>query len=170
MENDPKILHLSFRESDPDNEYRWLYVNIVFKVFAEEDIAVCNNYSDRWVKNTLFEVESSEEVDLHYQHTTYKFIPLSESSQLSTMESFTDPEYDILDKKRTGWSYNFDEFLSKAKKPNTYFYREYVEDNVVTRAALHLLQEMKDGKESGSRFVPFSALHRSLKVLNTFWD
>lgn len=164
------ILHVSSKESPKDNEVPWLYINVVFKVEDEHDIIVCDGYSDTWTKNYLYEVENPEQIDLHYQHTTHKFVPIKNSDSLTKMVSTVDPKYDISDTKRSGWSYNSYCFLQKAKKPNVYFYRDYVEDNLVTRAALQLIQDLKDNKESTSRFVEFSTFSRSLLTLNTFWD
>jgi hypothetical protein len=167
--SDPKILHLSYRESPPDSEYKWLYVNVVFEVDNEHDVAVCDGYSEEWSRSFLYEVENPEKIHRHFLHCKHKFKPI-EGTELSELETIYDPEYDISDKKRSGWSYNQFNILVKAKKPGVYFFREYVEDNAITRGALQLLEELKDKGRNGSRFVPFSTLSRSLLVLNTFWD
>ncbi|MGA1048317.1 MAG: hypothetical protein ACO3UU_09915 [Minisyncoccia bacterium] len=153
MNDDPEILHISAREAPKDSEYRWLEVNIVFKVYAEDDTAVCEGYSDEWSHSRIYEVESPKQIDEYYLNT-FNIDLLSIGS----------------DKERKGWSYNHFCFLQRTKKPGVYRYREFVEDNAVTRAALQLLQELKDKGENTSRFVPFSTLSRSLLVLNTFWD
>jgi hypothetical protein len=170
MNDDPEILHISAREAPKDSEYRWLEVNIVFKVYAEDDTAVCEGYSDEWSRSRIYEVESPKQIDEYYLNTTHKFEEI-EGTELSKLVSVcTDPKYDISDKERKGWSYNHFCILQRTKKPGVYRYREFVEDNAVTRAALQLLQELKDKGENTSRFVPFSTLSRSLLVLNTFWD
>lgn len=168
--SDPEILHLSYKESPPDSEYKWLRVHVVIRVYDEYDLIVCDGYSEEWSKSYLYEVDDPEEIDLHFLHCKHKFEPIEGSDLSKLVTIVTDPKYDISNKKRSGWSLNPFSFLKKARKPGVYFYTEYVEDNPVTRGALQLLEELKDKKENTSRFVPFSTISRSLLALNTFWD
>lgn len=171
----PKILHLSYRPSPSQSEHKWLNVNVVVEVFDQHDIARCESLSSEWIRSTLYEVEDTEKIHLHFLNTEFKFKSDETMGGLSVLtETYTDPEYDISDKIRRGWTYN-DMILTKAKKPNIYFLRDFVEDNEVTRAALKMLKDIKEDGEnacnsSTSRFVLFSCISRCLKTLSTFWD
>jgi hypothetical protein len=167
---DPEILHLSFRESDPDNECPWLYVNVVFRVFEEHDIMSCKTHSEDWVRSVLFEVDDPKAIDLYYLNTKFKFEPI-ENSELSRLDRFiVDPEYDISHLKRSGWESNPYNFLQYKEKFDVFVFREYVEDNEITRSALKILNDLKQGEKVSKRFVAFSTLIRTLSTLNTFWD
>jgi hypothetical protein len=170
MEHYPQILHLSYRESKPENENRWLYVNLVFRVTEEFDIIACKGRCEEWSKNVIYEVEDKEQIHSHFLNTRLDFKPV-EGSSLSRLESYsTDPKFDISDKKRVGLSLNPFYTLEHLEKFNVFVYRDYVEDNFVTRAALSMLSELKEGRGGGTRFVPFSTLTRCIDTLNTFWD
>ena len=171
MEKNPQILHLSYRESSSNSEYKWLKVNVVFRVFDEYEKGNCDADASDWTKTYLWEVEDPEVIHLHFANTKMEWTEASKGS-LSRLKDFvTDPQYDISHLKRSGWQSNFDQLLTKVKKfENTYRYHEYVEDNPATRGALAILEDIKSNKKSRSRFVLFSSLIRSLRVLNTFWD
>jgi hypothetical protein len=170
MEQNPQILHLSYRESPSDSEYKWLKVNIVFRVFDEHDRMRCDADASDWTKTYLWEVENPEAIHLHFLHTKMKWLEPDEEGNSQLGEFVTNPKYDISHLKRSGWQTNFEQLLTKTKKFDAYRYHEYVEDNLVTRGALKLLEELKENGSNGSRFVPFSTLIRSLRVLNLFWD
>lgn len=170
MEKNPQILHLSYRESSSDSEYKWLKVNIVFKVFDEHERYSCDAEASDWTKTYLWEVEDPEAIHLHFSHTKMEWTETSEG-RLSRLKDFvTDPKYDISHLKRSGWQTNFDQLLTKVEKFDVYRYYDYVEDNPVTRGALKVLEELKENGTNGSRFVAFSTLIRSLRVLHLFWD
>jgi hypothetical protein len=170
MEHYPQILHLSYRESKPDSEYKWLYVNLVFRVTDEFDIIACKGKAEEWSKTTLYEVEDAEKIHNHYLHTRMKFEDV-ENSEHKVLRSFiTEPEFDISDRKRTGLALNPFYVLQYIEKFDVFTYKEYVEDNFVTRAALSMLTDLEGGKPTNSRFVPFSTLTRCIDTLNTFWD
>ena len=170
MENLPQILHLSARESKPDNEYKWLYVNLVFKVADEYDVISCQTRVKEWSKTTIYEVDDEEDIHNHYLHTSTTFQKV-EGDNFSRLVSFnTDPKYDISDKKRTGLALNPFNMLQYIEKFDVFVFREYVEDNVVTRAALSLLENVKENAELTSRFVPFSTFIRCVDTLFNFWD
>jgi hypothetical protein len=169
-EKAPEILHISCRESDPDNQHRWLYVIVTFKAYTKLDINLCDGYCSEFQRNLLYEVESVDDIHQYYLNTKFNF-KASKNSDLSTIVSTQiDPKYDISEKIRRGWTNNPFHILNKAKKPGVYFYRGYVEDNAVTRGALQLLEELKDNKKNNSRFVLSSTLLRSLMTLDIFWD
>jgi hypothetical protein len=168
-QKDPKILHLSSRENSSDSEYRWLHVNIVFKVYGACDKIACSGLTEPWKKTTLYEVENSEAIDKFYETRVMKFEPIPNTDLSTLVESYVDPEHDIRHLKRVGWSYN-DNYLNYIEKFDVFWFREYVEDNPVSRGALQLLQGLKEGKGNASRFVPFSTLSRSISALHTFWD
>lgn len=170
MEQNPEILHLSYRESGPDSEYKWLRVNVVFKVFDEHDRITCDCESSEYTATSLWEVEDPEAINLHFMHTRMKWSKPDKSGGSRLEKWVTDPAYDISDRRRTGWQSNFDQFITKVEKFDAYRYSDYVEDNPATRGALSILEQLKTGDYDQSRFVPFSALIRSLRVLNTFWD
>lgn len=170
MEQDPQILHLSYRESTSDSEYKWLRVNIVFKVLDEHDKIVCDAESSEWTKTSLWEVEDPEKIYLHFLNTRMKWSEPDENGTTTLEKWITEPEYDISDKKRNGWESNFDQLLTKIDKFDVYRYHDYVEDNPATRGALKMLEDLKQEGKNTSRFVDFSMLIRSLRVLNTFWD
>ncbi|MEY2973072.1 MAG: hypothetical protein RI886_849 [Pseudomonadota bacterium] len=170
MENNPQILHLSYRESEPDNDYKWLYVNLVFKVTDEFDIIACKGRAEEWTKTILYEVEDAEEIHNHFLHTRYKFNKI-ENSELSELSSYTtEPEFDISNKKRSGLALNPHHILQYIEKFDVFVFREYVEDNFITRAALSMLKDLEENKKTGSRFVPFSTFIRCVDTLNVFWD
>lgn len=170
MEHYPQILHLSTRESPPDREYRWLYVNLVFRVTDEHDFLSCKGRSEEWCRTYLYEVDNEQEIHNHFLHTKHRFEKI-EGSELSKLVSFTtEPEYDISDKKRSGLALNPFYHLQYIEKFNVFVFKEYVEDNFVTRAALSMLNDLKDNKETASRFVPFSTFIRCVDTLNNFWD
>jgi len=165
-----KILHLSYREAPPDNEYRWLRVNLVFRVFDEHDASVCESRAEEWSKNLFYEVEDPEEIHNHFLHTKHKFEKI-EGSDLSKLVSVcTDPKFDISNKKRSGLSLNPFYTLQYIKKFNVFVYRDFVEDNPVTKAALCMLETLRNGGKVSSRFVSISTLIRCIDTLNTFWD
>lgn len=168
-QKDPKILHISSRENSSDSEYRWLYVNIVFKVYDEFDKIVCSGLAETWKQTTIYEVESPSVIDKFYETRVMKFEPIPGTDLSKLVESYVDPEHDIAPYKKMGWAYN-DNYLNYVEKFNVFCFRDYVEDNAVTRGALQLLQELKEGKDSTSRFVPFSTLSRSISALHAFWD
>ena len=170
MDHDIEILHLSYRESSPYNDYRWLRVNVVFRVYDKHDIIVCDSESSEYTKTSLWEVEDPEKIRLHFTHTRMEWSEVDENGLSKLTEWITDPEYDISDTKREGWQSNLDQLLIKIDKFNAYRYHDFVEDNPVTRGALQMLEDLKRDGKNGSRFVPFSTLIRSLRVLNTFWD
>ena len=97
----------------------------------------------------------------------FKPIPGTDLSEF--VESYVNPEHDITPHKKVGWAYN-DNYLNYVEKFDVFYFKDYVEDNAVTRGALQLLRELKEGKDSGSRFVPFSTLSRSISALHAFWD
>ena len=170
MEQKPQILHLSYRESGSDSEYKWLRVNVVFKVFDEHEKIRCDAEASDWIKTSLWEVDNPEKITLHFSHTDIKW-STGDGKKYSTLKEWiTDPEYDISNTKRMGWQTNFDQFLTKIEKFDVYRYHDYVEDNPATRGALQMLEDLKQDGKNTSRFVDFSLLIRSLKVLNTFWD
>jgi hypothetical protein len=171
MEQDgSKILHLSYRESAFDNEYKWLYVNLVFKVTDEYDIIVCNSRAEEWSKTAIYEVEDTKQIDEHFLHIKHTFKKI-EGSDLSELVSVcTDPKYDISDKQRRGFALNSFHILNYIEKFDVFVYKDYVEDNPVTRAALSMLEGLKNGESPGSRFVSFSTFIRCIDTLNTFWD
>lgn len=170
MEQNPEILHLSYRSNGEDSEYKWLRVNVVFRVFEEHDRITCDVESSEWMRSTLWEIDDPEKIDLHFMHTKMKWVKAGETG-LSRLERWvTDPEYDISSTKRTGWQSNPSRLLTKLEKFDVYRYSDYVEDNPVTRGAISILEELRTGCYDKSRFVAFSALIRSLRVLNTFWD
>ena len=170
MENHPQILHLSARESRPDNEYRWLYVNIVFRVTDEHDTIACQGRADEWVKTLIYEVDDPSEIDNHYLNTKHSFEEIPGTSLSKLVSACTDPEYDISSKMRSGLSMNHHNTLRYIEKFNVFVFRDYVEDNFVTRAALSMLEDVKNGKQTTSRFVPFSTFIRCVDTLHTFWD
>lgn len=170
MEQDPQILHLSYRECRPDSEYKWLKVNVVFRVFDEHDINVCDGEASEHTKTYLWEVDDPEKIHLHFAHTRMLWSEGDENGFSRLTEWVTEPEHDISDTKREGWQSNFNRLLIKIEKFNVYRYYDYVEDNPVTRGALQLLEDLKRDGKNGSRFVPSSTLLRSLRVLNIFWD
>jgi len=170
MEQNPQILHLSYRESSSDSEYKWLKVNIVFKVFDEHERFSCDAEASEYTKTYLWEVEDPEVIHLHFLNTKMEWSEADEKG-LTTLKDFvTDPQYDIAHLKRSGWQSNFDQLLTKIEKFDVYRYHDYVEDNPATRGALKLLEELKENGSNGSRFVPFSTLTRSLRALHLFWD
>jgi hypothetical protein len=165
-----EILHISSRESSADSEYSWLRVNLVFRVTDDHDILACKARSEEWSKTTIYEVEDPEQIHNHFLHTQHKFEKIP-GSDLSKLISFsTDPEYDISDRKRSGWAFNSFYVLQYIDKFDVFVYRDYVEDNSVTRAALSMLEDLKETGTSTSRFVPFSTLTRCIDTLNNFWD
>ncbi len=170
MESNPEILHLSYRESGSDSEYKWLRVNVVFRVFDEHDLIVCDAESSQWTQTTLWEVDDPQKIDFYYMHTRMKWSEPDENGDSTLNEWITDPKYDISELKRVGWQSNLDHFLTKLEKFNAYRYSDYVEDNPITRGALLMLENLKNGAKNPSRFIEFSTLIRSLRVLNTFWD
>ena len=170
MEQIPKILHLSARESSSKSEFKWLKVNIVFKVFEEHDIATCDSESSEYVTQTLWEVDDPEMITNHFMHTRIKWSEADEKGYKWIEDWITDPKYDISSKKRKGWQSNPRQMLTKIDKFNVYRYHDYVEDNSITRGALALLEQIKDGHDSSSRFAIFSTLIRCIRVLDTFWD
>jgi hypothetical protein len=169
-EKSPEILHISYRESCPDNEYKWLYVVVTFKVFDEFDSNLCDGYCSEYQRNILYEVEDVKDIHRHYLSTEFKFKNIKDSEMTELVSVQTDPEHDISQKIKRGWTNNPFQILNKAKKPGVYFYRGYVEDNAVTRGALQLLQELKNKGSNNSRFVSLSTINRSLMALDTFWD
>ena len=171
-EKDPRILHLSYREgsSDGDENYKWLKVNIVFKVFDEHDIGLCDGEAAPWTKTYLYEVDDPEKITLHFAHTRIKWSKPNKEGNSTLQDWITDPQYDISDKKREGWQTNFCQLLTKIEKFNAYRYHDYVEDNPATRGALAMLEELKNQKANSSRFVPSSTLIRSLRTLDSYWD
>lgn len=167
---DPQILHLSYRENREDAEYRWLRVNIVFRVFDEHDRAVCDAESSEWTRTYLWEVDEPEKITLHFANTRIKWSEPDENGNSALEKWITEPEYDISHTKREGWQSNFDSLLRKVEKFDVYRYSDYVEDNPATRGALAMLENLKEDGTTTSRFVPFSTLIRCLRVLNVFWD
>lgn len=165
------ILHLSRRTNPSRSDSTpWILVNLVFRVFDEIDRETCVRMTEDWVKGTVYCVDNVEDIDRYYHSMTRKFEPVP-GSDFVRMVSTPCKEFDISDRKYTGWTYNFDNYLKYVKKFDVFIYKDYVEDNPVTRAALAMLDELKNGEESGSsRFVPFSTLTRNIRVLNTFWD
>ena len=170
MEQNPQILHLSYRESPSDSEYKWLKVNVVFRVFDEHDRMRCDAEASDWTKTYLWEVGDPEAIRLHFVNTKMEWTETGKEGPARLKGFVTDPQYDISRLKRSGWQTNFDQFLTKIEKFDAYRYYDYVEDNSVTRGALNLLEELKENGTNGSRFVTFSTLIRSLRVLNLFWD
>jgi hypothetical protein len=168
-EKDLEILHISHRKSEPDNDYEWLYVNVVFKIYDETSRSVCFGRVDPWKQSFLYEVEEPSIIDKFYESRTMKFEPIPGTELSKLVEESVDPQYDIRPYKRRGWMYN-DSYLQHVKQFDVFCFKEYVEDNLVTRAALQMLQDLKDTGESASRFVPFSTLSRCLETLHTFWD
>lgn len=170
MEKPPQILHLSYREAPPGHDYKWLKVNIVFRVFEEHDKSSCEASSSPWAFTSIFDVESPEQIDEYYANGTMVFSD-HEPGKGSFLKRFEVPaEYDISDKKSTGWAMNPNELLIRIEKFDVYRYYQYIEDNAATRGALSLLENLKQTSTTTSRFVCFSTLIRSLKVLDTFWD
>ena len=170
MEKDPLILHLSCRESKPDKEIRWLYVNLVFRAFEELDIVVCKNRSEEWSQSYLFEVEDAEEINNHYLNTRFVFEDEEDVDWAEMSQMVVDPKFDISEKKRHGFALNPYHTLSYVEKFDVFVFREFVEDNVVTRAALSMLEDLRAGKKPGSRFLAFSTLMRCINTLDNFWD
>lgn len=171
MEQNPQILHISYRENPSDSEYRWLKVNIVFRVFDEHEKIRCDLDSSDYVKTYLYEVENPEKITLHFAHTEMEWLETEGKGDLLQLKAFvTDPEHDISHLKRGGWQINPHQFLRKIEKFNVYRYNDYIEDNPVTRGALELLENLKENGSNGSRFVSFSTLIRSLMALDLFWD
>ena len=168
-QKDPEILHISSRENSSDSEYKWLYVNIVFKVYDELDKIVCSGLTETWKQTTIYEVESPSVIDKFYETRVMEFKPIPGTDLSELVESYVDPKHDIKHLKKTGWAYN-DNYLNYVEKFDVFCFKDYVEDNLVTRGALQLLRELKEGKDSGSRFVPFSTLSRSISTLHAFWD
>ena len=167
--SDPKILHISAWPSRPESEHKWFLVNVVIQVYEKEDICVCDAYCQDFCRNLLYEVEDPELIHLHYLHTTH-FSKKVEGTNLSELISTHDPEYDISDRIHKGWTNNPEQFLTRTKKPGVYMFKQYVEDNLVTRAAIKMLHDIKEGEPNTSRFVIFSAIKRCLSALETFWD
>jgi len=170
MEKAPQILHLSYKEALPDCKHRWLKVNIVFKVFEEHDKISCEANSSPWAFTSLFDVEDPKQIDEYYANGTMVFSSDKPGEGAVLTDFKVPPEYDISDKKRTGWVTNHDQILTHIKKFDVYRYQNYVEDNAATRGALSLLENLKENSATTSRFVCFSTLLRSLRVLDTFWD
>jgi hypothetical protein len=168
--NDFKILHISYKQSSPEDEYNWLRVNLVFRVVDEYDLIVCKSMSEEWSKASLYEVDDPVQIHNHFLHTGHEFKKI-ENTELSRLISFsTDPEYDISDKHRVGFSLNPNYILQYIEKFNVFVYRDFVEDNPVTRATLSMLEDLKNTGKSTSRFVSFSIFTRCITTLNTFWD
>jgi hypothetical protein len=170
MEQDLQILHLSYRESSSDSEYKWLKVNIVFRLFDEHEKFSCDAEASEYTKTYLWEVEDPEAIHLHFLNTKMEWSEANEKGLTMLKDFVTEPEYDISHLKRRGWQTNFDQLLLKIEKFDVYRYHDYVEDNSVTRGALKLLEELKENGSNGSRFVPFSTLTRSIRALHLFWD
>lgn len=172
MNHDFDILHLSYRESDPDSEYKWLKVNIVFKVTDELNGQLCDNYSSAWTKTFIWEVDDPARIDQYFLHTRMEWEDDDdlEKGHKKLAGFRTDPQYDISYTKKHGWSINNFEFLKKIEKFNVYRFHDYIEDNSITRSALLMLEGLKNGEDTGSRFVSFSTLTRCLMVLHLFWD
>lgn len=163
------ILHLSYRESESNSKYKWLKVNIVFKLTDKLDKELCDNYASHWSPATLWEVDDPERINQHFLHTSMKWEELDNGHK--QLDRFcTDPEYDISYTKKHGWSTNNFEFLTKIEKFDVYRFHDYIEDNPITRSALAMLKKLKDGENIDSRFVSFSTLTRCLMTLNLFWD
>jgi len=168
-QKDPEILHISSRENSSDSEYKWLYVNIVFKVYDEFDKIVCSGLTETWKQTTIYEVESPSVIDKFYETRVMEFKPVPGTDLSEFVESYVNPEHDITPHKKVGWAYN-DNYLNYIEKFDVFWFRDYVEDNAVTRGALQLLQGLKEQKDNPSRFVSFSTLSRSISALHTFWD
>ncbi len=170
MEQDLQILHLSYRESSSDSDYKWLKVNIVFRLFEEHEKFSCDAEASEYTKTYLWEVEDPEVIHLHFLNTKMEWSE-ADGKGLTTLKDFvTEPEYDISHLKRSGWQTNFDQLLLKIEKFDVYRYHDYVEDNPVTRGALKLLEELKENGSNDSRFAPFSTFIRSIRALHLFWD
>ena len=94
-EKDPRILHLSYRESPSDSEYKWLKVNIVFRVFDEYEKGNCDADASDWTKTYLWEVEDPETINLHFVNTKMEWTEADEEGLSKLKDFVTDPQYDI---------------------------------------------------------------------------
>jgi hypothetical protein len=145
-------------------------VNLVFKVSDELDRVACQGKAKEWSTTSIYEVDDAEKIHNHFLHTRLEFEEMEGSNFSKLTSSLTDPEYDISDKKRVGLSLNPFYTLQHVEKFDVFVFKDYVEDNPVTRGALSMLEDLKNQGKTSSRFVAFSTLIRCVDTLHIFWD
>jgi hypothetical protein len=155
MDTPPKILEISVKRPKRPKypEYKYFCLKVVFKVEEEGDIRTCDGYSSEYTHNVLYEVKDPNDITLYW---------------------IGDKDDDFKGKIRRGLSLNPYCFLKKEKnRPGVYVFKEYIDDNPITRAAIKLLKAIKKDPTSAtstSRCIPTSVLLRTLITLDTFWD
>jgi hypothetical protein len=170
-----EILHFSarFNDYDEDRIARWSRVNIVFRAFQNEDksiyaksMAMAN--AEDWCKATVY--SDPKLVDQFFLETRVKFVKIP-GSNLSKLVRASHPTIDLESLKTSGWTMNNDCYLSYIEKFDVFVFRDYIEDNEITRATLNILEGMKNEQHvNTSRFTDYSLFQRCLSTLHLFWD
>jgi hypothetical protein len=158
MSSQPQILKISVKEPkspDPDG-VKYFFVKVIFKVEDKQDIQSCETYVDEYCKNIMYCVDNPENITKYYVDKVLG-------------DKVEDLEKEII---KRGYTLNPYQILhKKKKKPGVYYYKEAVEDNEITRAAITFLKRIKNNPSSNnSRFVPISTILRTLNCLDIFWD
>ena len=158
MSSKPQILKISVKEPkkiDPEG-IKYFFVKVVIKVEDEQDIQSCEMHVGEFCKNIMYCVDDPEDITRYYIDKVIE-------------GKVGDFEKDTI---KRGYTLNPHQILHKKKKnPGVYYYKEAVEDNEVTRAAIALLQRIKNDPSSNiSRFVSISTILRALSCLDIFWD
>lgn len=159
MNSPPQILEVLVKEQKSGNrsEYKFFYIKVVVKVEDEEDIESCKRYSEEFCKDIMYCVEDPEDITKHYMD--------------SVLADGDKPSTDISEKIMRGFVHNPRFIFSEEKESGVFIYKEYVEDNEITRAVVAMLKRLRDNPTSDhSRFVLLSGILRAITCLDAFWD
>lgn len=139
----------------------YIYLNVVFKVYDKDYKRKIDSLSQEYVRSSVWVVNDPKEIEQYYDNIIFDRIP--ENGWYKSRSLF---------KKKTvsGWSINDFKCLTYIPKFDVYRFREYVENNKITRAAIETLESLKLGEENSARFVDVATLTRCIRALDIFWD
>lgn len=168
-----KILHVSRREQKNElgaedfDTPRVMLVNIVVQASTDEDTRDLKQYSEQYVRDSLWEVDDPQKITDYYLNQELVFETSEAGNYAVLVGEKTPPEFDISDKRRTGYGSNDNNIFNKEEKFNIYTYREYIEINAITISAMLRLHELMAMPNHPTLLYE---VIKAIKVLDLYYD
>lgn len=159
------ILHHSARYKQTTNQSEnWAFIdyNLVFSADNVEFKKMCNELCSDWIEKVY--VQDKELGDRYlngvemYRDDVGNLIPHHKDG-LTRDEIFI-----------KGWEYQFPHLIY-IKNSDVFQFRDYIQDNPVTRGIISYIDNLKDKVVYGNKYIqPYSAFYACLNNLQYWWD
>lgn len=160
------IRHFSSREDVYRSHVKWYKINLVIEAIDDELRGVLKKKSSKWK-----DIEYCENIEIgekYFDGLELHHVPLENSKM--TRAVFTNSHgLERSDVFKNGYQYDYSLFIEYLPKFDVFVYRDYVENNGITRATIKQIKKLADG-ENDSRFANWGQFVRCLETLFLWWD